>query len=182
MKEEKMHTPTPDAAQEAQRAQKFAALIEGEYREAFEQAVRERMQRCTDGRLADSQTREAQLRERFERLQRDFAQVRERYPQAQLAKELENPRFMRTVACGVDACGAYELAHFAELQREAMAYAARRTREDLTAAAQAGYLRPREGGMTAAGGGTFDEDAAKWSRETRDEMKTRARRGEKVRL
>ena len=63
-----------------------------------------------------------------------------------------------------------------------MAYGARRAREELTAAMQAGYLRPRESGMASAAGGAFAEGPEHWSRQTREELKARARRGETVRL
>lgn len=72
--------------------------------------------------------------------------------------------------------------HLRELRAGAMAYGARRAREELTAAMQAGYLRPRESGMAPAAGGAFAESPEHWSRQTREELKARARRGETVRL
>ncbi|MEI3063207.1 MAG: hypothetical protein V8S99_00060, partial [Oscillospiraceae bacterium] len=91
-------------------------------------------------------------------------------------------RFLRLVTHGVDAKSAYELTHLRELTAEAMAYGARRAREELTAAMQAGYLRPRESGLTPGAGGAFAESPEHWSRQTREELKTRARRGETIRL
>lgn len=90
--------------------------------------------------------------------------------------------FMRLVMRGVDARSAYELTHLRELRAGAMAYGARRAREELTAAMQAGYLRPRESGMAPAAFGAFAESPEHWSRQTREELKARARRGETVRL
>ena len=116
----------------------------------------------------------------YERLRGQFEQVREAYPQAELAQELDDPAFMRLVVRGVDARSAYELTHLQELRKSAVAYGARRAREELTAAMQAGYLRPREGGMAQSGCGAFAESPEQWSRKTREELKTRARRGEKV--
>ena len=75
-----------------------------------------------------------------------------------------------------------KLTHLRELTAEAMAYGARRAREELTAAMQAGYLRPRESGLTPGAGGAFAESPEHWSRQTREELKTRARRGETIRL
>ncbi len=71
-------------------------------------------------------------------LREQFAAVREAYPGAQLHEELESPMFMRLVMRGVDARSAYELTHLQELRAGAMAYGARRAREELTAAMQAG--------------------------------------------
>ena len=104
------------------------------------------------------------------------------YPQAELSRALEDPRFLRLVTHGVDAKSAYELTHLRELTAEAMAYGARRAREELTAAMQAGYLRPRESGLTPGAGGAFAESQEHWSRQTREDLKTRARRGETIRL
>ena len=101
---------------------------------------------------------------------------------AELHEELESPMFMRLVMRGVDARSAYELTHLQELRAGAMAYGARRAREELTAAMQAGYLRPRESGMAPAAFGAFAESPEHWSRQTREELKARARRGETVRL
>ena len=134
-----------------------------------------------DGKLPQTQEqREQAMRAGYERLRGQFEQVREAYPQAELAQELEDPAFMRLVVRGVDAKSAYELTHLQELRKSAVAYGARRAREELTAAMQAGYLRPREGGMAQSGCGAFAESPEQWSRKTREELKTRARRGEKV--
>lgn len=134
-----------------------------------------------DGKLPQTQEqREQAMRAGYERLRGQFEQVREAYPQAELAQELDDPAFMRLVVRGVDAKSAYELTHLQELRKSAVAYGARRAREELTATMQAGYLRPREGGMAQSGCGAFAESPEQWSRKTREELKTRARRGEKV--
>lgn len=99
------------------------------------------------------------MRQGYEALREQFAAVREAYPGAQLHEELESPVFMRLVMRGVDARSAYELTHLRELRAGAMAYGARRAREELTAAMQAGYLRPRESGMAPAAGGAFARES-----------------------
>ena len=129
----------------------------------------------------DEVQRERAMRQGYERLRAQFEAVREAYPGAELCAELESPAFMRLVLRGVDARSAYELTHLQELRASAAAYGARRAREELTAAMQAGYLRPRESGM-AQTGGVFAESPERWSRQTRDELKARARRGETIRL
>ena len=126
--------------------------------------------------------REAAMRQGYARLKAQFAAVQAVYPQAELSRALEDPRFLRLVTHGVDAKSAYELTHLRELTAEAMASGARRAREELTAAMQAGYLRPRESGLTPGAGGAFAESPEHWSRQTREELKTRARRGETIRL
>ena len=136
-----------------------------------------------DGKQPQTQEqREQVMRAGYERLRGQFEQVRAAYPQAELTQALDDPAFLRLVVRGVDAKSAYELTHLQELRKSAVAYGARRAREELTAAMQAGYLRPREGGMAQSGCGAFAESPEQWSRKTREELKTRARRGEKVRL
>ena len=144
----------------------------------------ERLAACApEGKVpVTKEQREEALRQGYEALREQFAAVREAYPGAQLHEELESPVFMRLVMRGVDARSAYELTHLRELRAGAMAYGARRAREELTAAMQAGYLRPRESGMAPAAGGAFAESPEHWSRQTREELKARARRGETVRL
>ena len=131
---------------------------------------------------ADFSEKVAAMRQGYARLKAQFAAVQAVYPQAELSRALEDPRFLRLVTHGVDAKSAYELTHLRELTAEAMAYGARRAREELTAAMQAGYLRPRESGLTPGAGGAFAESPEHWSRQTREELKTRARRGETIRL
>ena len=144
----------------------------------------ERLAACApEGKVpVTKEQREEAMRQGYEALREQFAAVREAYPGAQLHEELESPVFMRLVMRGVDARSAYELTHLRELRAGAMAYGARRAREELTAAMQAGYLRPRESGMAPAAFGAFAESPEHWSRQTREELKARARRGETVRL
>ena len=144
----------------------------------------ERLAACApEGKVpVTKEQREEAMRQGYEALREQFAAVREAYPGAQLHEELESPVFMRLVMRGVDARSAYELTHLRELRAGAMAYGARRAREELTVAMQAGYLRPRESGMAPAAGGAFAESPEHWSRQTREELKARARRGETVRL
>ncbi len=117
------------------------------------------------------------MRQGYARLKAQFAAVQAVYPQAELSRALEDPRFLRLVTHGVDAKSAYELTHLRELTAEAMAYGARRAREELTAAMQAGYLRPRESGLTPGAGGAFAESPEHWSRQTREELKTKGQTG-----
>ena len=65
-----------------------------------------------DGKMPQTQEqREQAMRAGYERLRAQFEQVREAYPQAELAQELDDPAFLRLVVRGVDAKSAYELTH-----------------------------------------------------------------------
>ena len=100
----------------------------------------ERLAACApEGKVpVTKEQREEAMRQGYEALREQFAAVREAYPGAQLHEELESPVFMRLVMRGVDARSAYELTHLRELRAGAMAYGARRAREELAAAPQAG--------------------------------------------
>ena len=183
---EQQEQPEPgvsaDAAPEdvQERAEAFRALIQGPYKKDYDRQVqtivRERLKNCArseqvlkslspalqktfgvDAAQLTPEQREEAMRQGYEALREQFAAVREAYPGAQLHEELESPMFMRLVMRGVDARSAYELTHLQELRAGAMAYGARRAREELTAAMQAGYLRPRESGMAPAAFGAFAE-------------------------
>lgn len=174
-----------NCARSEQLLQALAPTLERDYGVDTASLIVEQAERLAqvspDGKLPQTQEqREQAMRAGYERLRGQFEQVREAYPQAELAQELDDPAFMRLVVRGVDAKSAYELTHLQELRKSAVAYGARRAREELTAAMQAGYLRPREGGMAQSGCGAFAESPEQWSRKTREELKTRARRGEKV--
>ena len=54
---------------------------------------------------------EAAMRQGYARLKAQFAAVQAVYPQAELSRALEDPRFLRLVTHGVDAKSAYELTH-----------------------------------------------------------------------
>ena len=51
--------------------------------------------------------REAAMRQGYARLKAQFAAVQAVYPQAELSRALEDPRFLRLVTHGVDAKSAY---------------------------------------------------------------------------
>ena len=61
-----------------------------------------------DGKVPQTQEqREQAMRAGYERLRAQFEQVREAYPQAELAQELDDPAFLRLVVRGGDAKRAY---------------------------------------------------------------------------
>ena len=98
---------------------------------------------------------------------------------AHLRQALRDPAFARlTAPGGVGVEDAFFALHRGELQTAAMEAAARGAAEKLSRAIQAGARRPSENGAGAAAAPVFDYRKA--SREEREALKERIRRGEKV--
>ena len=100
-------------------------------------------------------------------------------PGFDLRQALRDPAFARlTAPGGVGVEDAFFALHRGELQTAAMEAAARGAAEKLSRAIQAGARRPSENGAGAAAAPVFDYRKA--SREEREALKERIRRGEKV--
>lgn len=138
--------------------------------EADPAALVERIRRERAERSNDAERRAAQAREQLERLHQQEEALRQRVPDFDLARELENPAFLRLTAphTGLSLEEAYYAAHHRELgQRLAQA-----SLESAVQAVSAGRARPRElrGGQSASIGGN---DPRQMTREQREELKKR---------
>ena len=121
-------------------------------------------------RSNDAERRATQAREQLERLHQQEEALRQSVPDFDLARELENPAFLRLTAphTGLSLEEAYYAAHHRELgQRLAQA-----SLESAVQAVSAGRARPRElrGGQSASIGGN---DPRQMTREQREELKKR---------
>lgn len=144
---------------------------------------------------ADKQAREAQeaisLQEKqaMEHIQRMITafdkDVKTVFPDADLRAELQNPAFARLVSpeVGVSVKDAYWLIHRAEIEPQAMAFAAQKAQEKLSQSIQSGARRPVENGSINANAGLdIRSDPRKWTKAEKAEVKRRAERGEKILL
>lgn len=132
---------------------------------------------------ADEQERQA--REHIQRMVTDFQKVKEAFPNADLRTELQNPAFVRLTSpeVGVSVNDAYWLIHRNEIEPQAMQFAAQKAQQKLSQAIQSGKSRPSENGSKATAPALdIRDDPRKWSRQDREEVKRRARMGEKVYL
>lgn len=123
---------------------------------------------------------EQQRREDFERITRQFAEVQQLYPGADLGVELGNPEFGRLVANGVPARTAYEVVHMQELDARKMRAAAQTATQQTVAGIQAKGLRPQEGAASAGVGVKMTFDPTKLTPQQREEIKQRVARGERI--
>lgn len=119
--------------------------------------------------------------ERWNGVLRQAEAAKETFPELDLEKELRDPAFGRMVAGGVPVEQAYQAVHFREILSQGMRYAARQAREQTVNSIASGQNRPRENGM---GGKTaapqFGTDPRTLTREQREDIIARARRGEKI--
>ena len=129
----------------------------------------------------DAQTRMIQAH--IQKMATDFEQVKATFPNADLRTELQNPAFARLTSpeVGVSVNDAYWLIHRSEIEPQAMQFAAQKAQQKMSQAIQSGMNRPTENGSKAASPGLdIRDDPSKWSKEDREEVKRRARMGEKI--
>lgn len=183
MSEEK----TTAAAEEMCSAEEFEELIRGRCKQPFQ----ERVQRILDGRLRalrqenEALRHQAEERRSFEegcvaRLAQEAESIRAVYGGFDWQRELRDPVFAQLIAAGIDGRTAYETAHRQELMAQAMRYAVRRSREQMSRAMAGGARRVGENGG-GSGAVTRADPKALTSAELA-EIRARVQRGEKIRF
>lgn len=125
---------------------------------------------------------EAENAEHIASLERQAAEVRQTFPDFDLAAELRNPLFARMTAADVGV--SVEDAYYAVHRKEIMQKAAKATAEKITNAIRSGSRRPIESGASSQAPSVSTFDYAKASRSQREAFKkdllARMARGEKV--
>ena len=125
------HAP-PDAREKTEGEEsletRFDAMIRGEMKELYEQAVRRETERAL---LAAQQAQQqaAQRAAMVQRLEAEEAQVKEVYPTFDLEKEAGNPEFAALLKRGVSMKQAFEVLHMDELMQGAMQYTAAKVQQ-----------------------------------------------------
>lgn len=168
-------------------AEEFDELIRGRCRQPFQ----ERVQRILDGRLRalrqenEALRRQAVERRSFEegcvaRLAQEAESIQTVYDSFDWQRELRDPMFAQLIAAGIDGRTAYETVHRKELMAQAMRYAARRSREQMSRAMAGGARRVGENGG-GSGAVTRADPRALTSAELA-EIRARVQRGEKIRF
>ena len=138
-------------------------------------------------KLQEQRTLEDQkLRNHYASLEKQSEEMKKVFPNFDLQKELQNPRFFRMTAPsgGVSVEDAYYAIHRNEIQTAAMQVTAQKTAQKISNAIQSGNRRPDESGTSSQAPSvtTFDYRAANQAQ--RDALKKRIRdaaaRGEKL--
>ena len=134
---------------------------------------------------AQQDAQQQMFQQHIQKMAMDFEKVKASFPNADLRAELQNPEFARLTSpdVGVDVSTAYWIIHRAEIEPQAMQIAAQKAQQKLSQSVQSGMHRPVENGSRAASPALeIRDDPSKWSKADREEVKRRARMGQKVYL
>lgn len=126
---------------------------------------------------------EQKMHEHVAKLQQQAMALKERYPDFDLRKELENPTFQRmTMPNSMFTLeDAYELVHRDEIKERIKQAAAQASREQVSKAYQSNRSRPNEGGATRTNNASVQHfDYKNASKEQREALKARIMAGEKI--
>ncbi len=99
-----------------------------------------------------AQRQEQQLREHFAKLEKQAEELKKTFPDFDLMKEMQDPRFVRMTSPGggLSAEDAYYAIHRKELQTAVAKATAQATAQQISNSIQSGMGRPRENGASAA--------------------------------
>lgn len=165
----------------------FEELIRGRCKEEFES----RVQKILDGRLKGlrqeneklraeaEQKRERNIRA-LESLAEQETEIQRTYPEFDWRKEMENGKFCRLIAAGVDGRTAYETVHREELMRRAMRYASKRAGEQMARSIASGGRRVEENGGRSVS--VSHSDPKSLNSQELSEIRQRVMNGEKIRF
>lgn len=125
---------------------------------------------------------QAMFRQHFQNLVNQAEEMKKIFPNFDLQHELENEQFRRLTApgSGLDVRAAYYAIHHEELEPQAMAYGIQRAQQQISQTLQANRQRPVEGAMRSGQPADISVDPRKMTREERQRMIERARRGETI--
>lgn len=118
----------------------------------------------------------------FENLARQGEELKQMIPDFDLQTELQNETFRRLTMpnSGLTLEAAYYAVHHRDLEKQVMAYGIQRTQQQISQTLQANRARPVEGAMKSGQPADIAMDPRSMSREQRQKLLERARRGEKI--
>ena len=111
---------------------------------------------------------------------RQAEQVKQLFPEFDLASEMKNPRFARLIRGGADIGDAYQVLHGSEILPAAMEYAARTVEQRMAGAMRSGMGRPAENGIHGGGAVMAGGTVAAMTRQDYDRICRMVERGERV--
>ena len=134
----------------------------------------------------EQQERENQERafwnEHFRKLTEQAEEMKKVFPDFDLQKEMQNETFRRMTMpnSGLTVEAAYYAIHHKELEPQAMAYGIQRAQQQISQSIQANRARPVEGALKNAQPADIAMDPRTMTREQRQKLIERARRGERI--
>ncbi len=102
------------------------------------------------------------------------------YPDFNISKEAENPKFIALIKAGVDLKTAYEAIHYKDILDLAKEDAASKARKEATREFYSREARPEENGLSARSSAIIKTDVSKLSAKDRAEIAKRVAKGEKI--
>ena len=123
------------------------------------------------------------FRQHLQGLARQAEELKQIYPDFNLMEELKNETFRRLTApnSGLSVKDAFYAIHHDQLEPQAMAYGIQRATQQISQTLQANRSRPTEGALQkGAQASDIAIDARSMTREQRQQLIERARRGEKI--
>lgn len=144
----------------------------------------QRMKRQNDAFLKEQENRarqqaqEKQVQEWYEQAQ----QLKTKFPNFDLATELQNEEFHKMLVKGNPIEHAYKVMHFDEIMTETISTTAADTEKRVVENVRAKGARPAENGTSAQSAFTVKDDPSKWSKKDRAEVARRVARGEQIYL
>ena len=111
---------------------------------------------------------------------RQAEQVKQLFPEFDLASEMKNPGFAKLIRAGVDIPTAYQVLHGSEILPAAMEYAARTVEQRMADAMRSGMGRPAENGIHGGGAVMAGGTVAAMTRQDYARICRMVERGERV--
>lgn len=123
-----------------------------------------------------------ELKQHLKELWDQGEELKKTYPNFDLWEELKNPTFYRLTLpnSGLKVSDAYYAVHHSELEPQAMAYGIERAKKQISQTLQANRQRPSEGAMQGNQRAQVTVDPRSMTRDQRQKLIERARRGEEV--
>lgn len=134
--------------------------------------------------IKTQQRRQMEAQQFFQGLEAQAAEMQKIVPGFNLGQELQNEKFKQLVnpVNGWSVQDAYFAAHAQEIQQAGMQYATQMGAQRIAQSVQAGAARPMESAAMQGGGGQIGLDIRNISRQDREKINERVRRGEKIYL
>ena len=107
-------------------------------------------------------------------------QAKQLYPELDLNRESQDPRFVSMLKAGVPVQHAYEVIHMDEIKTGVAQRTARTTAQQVTDNVRARGNRPAENGVSSGSGFLVKSDVSKLTKKDRAEIARRAAHGEKI--
>ncbi len=124
------------------------------------------------------QAQDKQVQEWFEQAK----VLREKFPNFDLARELQNEEFHKMLVKGNPIEHAYKVMHFDEIMSDAITTTAASAEKRVVDNVRAKGARPAENGTSSQSAFTIKDDVSKWTKKDRAEIARRVARGEKIYL